>query len=709
MESAKTQSDLTSELLLEIGTEELPAGFILPSLKALKEILGRNLSEARIKYGEIQTFGTPRRLGVVVKNVATKQTSITSEFIGPPYPVGFDSEGNPTKAAEGFAQSQGVPVSKLTCKDTKKGKYLAVKKTVRGHATQTLLKTILPEAITTIPFPKSMRWGRSRLSFARPIHWLLAVFNGRTIPFTIETIKSGRRTYGHRFMNKKSRAVSDFDEYSAALKSAFVIPDFEERMKMVRQTAENAVRSVGGRLLPDEELLNTVANLVEYPAVTVGTFSSDFLQLPDEVLITSMREHQKYFAVIDMQNRLMPYFVAVNNTPVSDMSIVTKGHERVLRARLEDARFFFDEDSKLPPAQLVEKLKGVLFQAKLGTTYEKIGRVKELTAHLSELVSPELKEYASRAAWLSKADLVSQMVGEFPKLQGIMGRIYAERSGEPKDIAQAIEEHYLPTFAGDRLPESPAGVIVSIADKLDTIVGCFGVNLIPTGTSDPYALRRQALGIIHIIFDKGISLSLKALIDKAISLFGDKLSSPPEKIRSDVLIFFRHRLENVMVESGFSKDVIDAVLSASCDDIVSDKARIVALEKLKKEPDFDPIAIAFKRVVNIIKQQKKLIKEGKEALSFRDTVDPGLFQERCESDLYQAFQQTAQAVSNYLQNRAYDEGLRAMVHLKKPIDAFFDGVMVLAEEKELRKNRLALLSKIEELFAQFADFSRLST
>lgn len=709
MESAKTQSDLTSELLLEIGTEELPAGFILPSLKALKDILGRKLSEARIKYGEIQTFGTPRRLGVVVKNVAKKQTSITSEFIGPPYPVGFDSEGKPTKAAEGFARSQGVPVSKLTCKDTKKGKYLAVKKTIRGHATHTLLKTILPEAITTIPFPKSMRWGRSRLAFARPIHWLLAVFNGRTISFVIETTKSGRRTYGHRFMNKKPFAVRDFDEYSAALKSAFVIPDFEERKKMVRQTAENAVRSVGGQLLPDEELLNTVANLVEYPAVTIGTFSPDFLQLPDEVLITSMREHQKYFAVIDTQNHLMPYFLAVNNTPVSDMSIVTRGHERVLRARLEDARFFFEADSKLPLAQLVEKLKGVLFQAKLGTTYEKIGRVKELTAHLSGLVSPELREYACRAAWLSKADLVCQMVGEFPKLQGIMGRIYAERSGEPKDIARAIEEHYLPTFAGDRLPESPAGVMVSIADKLDTIVGCFGVNLIPTGTSDPYALRRQALGIIHIILDKGISLSLNSLIDKSISLFGDKLSSPPEKIRSDVMPFFRHRLENVMVESGFSKDVIDAVLSASCDDMVSDKARIEALEKLKKEPDFDPIAIAFKRVVNIIKQQKKLIKEGKDTLSFSDTVNPDLFQEQCESDLHHAFQQTAQTISSYLQNKAYDQGLRAMAHLKKPIDAFFDGVMVLTEEEELRKNRLALLSKIEKLFGQFADFSKIVT
>lgn len=705
----KSKRNSSGELLLEIGTEELPAGFIVPSLKAMAQIVGRKLNEARIEHGEIHTCGTPRRLAVVVHNVAQKQRSIIREVTGPPYSVGFNSDGNPTKAAEGFARNQGVSVTQLTCKDTPKGKYLAVKKEVRGHATLSLLKTILPEVITAIPFPKSMRWGTSLLSFARPIHWIMALFDRRTVPFALESIKSGRRTHGHRFMNKKPFAVNDFNEYRTALKSAFVVPDIDERKKMIRQSARDAVQTLGGRILPDEELLDTVANLVEYPAISVGTFSPDFLGLPDEVLITSMREHQKYFAVIDAQDRLMPSFVAVNNTPVSDMSIVTKGHERVLRARLEDARFFFEEDSKIPLAQLVDKLKGVLFQAKLGTTYEKVCRVKELTGYIAERVAPEVKEYACRAAWLSKADLVSQMVGEFPKLQGIMGRIYAEHSGESHEVARAIEEHYLPGFAGDRLPESRAGILVSIADKLDTIVGCFGVDLIPTGTSDPYALRRQALGIIHTIIDKGISLSLKSLIDTTISMFNDKLSIPLEKIRSDVLTFFRYRFENIMIESGFSKDVTHAVLSASCDDLIADKARIEALEKFKQEPDFEPLAIAFKRVINIIKQQKKGAREGKGAFALDTPVDPKLFQEQYESDLYDAFQKTLKTVSSHLHNRAYDQGLRAIAHLKKPIDAFFDGVMVLVEDPELRKNRLALLSTIADLFGEFADFSRLTT
>jgi glycyl-tRNA synthetase beta chain len=713
MNAIESQHKSSGELLFEIGTEELPAGVISPSLKAMAGILDQKLSEARIGHGEIKTFGTPRRLTVVVRDCEKKQKSVVTEVTGPPYSVGFDSGGKPTKAAAGFARGQGVAVTTLSVKDTPKGKYLFLKKTVRGLATQSLLKTMLPETIHSIPLAKSMRWGNCRLLFARPVRWLLAIFDGRMVPFVIEGIKSGKRTYGHRFLALKPVVVRSGDEYLSALDSAFVVPDIEKRKEIIRQGADHAVRKSGGHILPDEGLLDTVVNLVEYPAVALGTFSTDFLRLPSEVLIQSMREHQKYFAVIDTDGRLKPLFVAVNNTPVADMSLVVTGHERVLRARLEDARFFFEEDSKIPLAGFVDRLKGLLFQARLGTVYEKTCRVTELTGHLSEIVSPQHKEDACRAAWLSKADLVSQMVGEFPKLQGIMGRIYAERSGEPKDVAGAIEEHYLPLFAGDTLPESVAGTLVSIADKLDTIVGCFGVDLIPTGTSDPFALRRQALGIIHTILAGSTSISLKSITDKAISLFGDKLSASPEQVRSNVLMFFRHRLENVMLESGFSKDVIDAALSASCDDPVSDSARIAALENLKNRPDFAPIAIAFKRIVNIIKQHRKLqaelIRKGGEALTYEDTVNSGLFQEQCESDLYEAFDQTARKVADYLQDRAYDRGLQQIARLKKPVDAFFDGVMVLAEEPELQKNRLALLNSIAGLFGQFADFSKLTT
>ncbi|MCK4388732.1 MAG: glycine--tRNA ligase subunit beta [Desulfobacterales bacterium] len=701
---------MSKTLLVEIVTEEIPAGYIEPALEAMATLMHQKLSQARIECaGGTEIFGTPRRLALMVRDVAERQASVTKEVVGPPKPVAFDAEGQPTKAAEGFARNQGVSVKRLDIKATAKGDYVCVKKLERGQASWRLLQTIIPEVITAIPFPKSMRWADLGLTFSRPIHSILALFGERIIPFKLENIRSGRRTVGHRFMHPKRVGISNFSEYVAALRSAYVLVDIAERKNMIREGIAKGARKLGGEVIPDDDLLDTVTHLVEYPAVSAGTFDRDFLALPREILITAMREHQKYFAVVGSDHQLLPCFIAVNNTPAEDMAVVTSGHERVLRARLEDARFFFETDEKTSPDEMVERLKGVLFQARLGTMFEKVCRVQKLTEHLAELASPEIKPIVSRAAWLCKSDLTTQMVNEFPKLQGVMGRIYAARSGESEVAAQAIEEHYLPAYSGGPLPETVVGALLSMADKFDTICGCFGIGLIPTGTSDPYALRRQALGIIQIMLARTFQFSLKGLIRNSLELLNDKVSDDTEQTAQRVLTFFQHRMEHILVEEGFSKDVIAAVVSASMDNIPAVQKRTAALEALKAKPDFEPLAIAFKRVVNIIRQANRLGEIASAPGQEMAKTDPGLFQKRCERDLYDAFQKVKRAISEDIDRNAFDRALLTVASLKKPVDAFFDGVMVLAEDQSLKQNRLALLAEIAGLFSIFADFSRIST
>ena len=696
-------------LLIEIVTEEIPAGYIDPALEAMKDLMAKKLSQARIEHGAMEVLGTPRRLALIVQDVAERQTSMTSEVVGPPKSVAFDAKGGPTKAAEGFAKSQGVSVKHLGVKKTAKGEYVCVKKRERGQGSRKLLQTIIPEVIASIPFPKSMRWADLSLVFARPMHGVLALLGDRIIPFKMENIKSGRRTFGHRFMHPKPVVISDVSEYVNALRSAYVVVDVPERKKMVREDIERAARKLGGEVIPDAVLLDTVTHLVEYSAVSAGTFDEAFLEVPREVLITAMREHQKYFAVVGSDDQLLPCFIAVNNTRPEDIDLVTSGHERVLRARLEDARFFFRADVKTPPKAMVERLNGVLFQAKLGTMFEKVSRVQGLAEYLAELYAPELKAAVSRAAWLCKSDLTTQMVNEFPKLQGVMGRIYAGHAGEPEDVARAIEEHYLPTYAGGPLPESTVGSLVSIADKLDTICGCFGIRLIPTGTSDPYALRRQAIGIVQIMLTQGFQWSLRGLIGKSLELLQAKVSEDPVETEGKVLTFFQRRMEHLLGEEGFSKDVIAAVVNASIDNIPAVRSRTQALEALKTKPDFEPLAIAFKRVVNIIRQATERgdlqpVADGQEA-----KADSGLFQQPEEHELYQAFNKVKQDITEDLEKGAFDRALLQVAGLKRFVDGFFDSVMVLTDDARLKQNRLALLREIADLFNVFADFSRIST
>ncbi len=689
-------------LLVEIGAEEIPAGYIRPALEALSSNLIKRLDDARIDHGVVKTYGTPRRLAVEVFDVAPKQKSLTSELIGPPEKVGYDDEGRPTVAAEKFAEKVGLPLNRLSVKETEKGRYLCGKKTERGLATRTLLKEILPEVVLATPFPKRMRWADLPVEFARPIHYLLALLGEKVVTFIVGDVKSGRYTRGHSFMSPKKIKIARAEDYLDTLRKTHVIADIEERRKLVDTLTREAAKAAGGRILPDEELLDTVTNLVELPVPVVGNFETKFLELPDEILITAMREHQKYFAVIDDAGKLMPCFVAVNNTRTRDMELVATGHERVIRARLEDGRFFYRSDMGVSFEQWVEQLKGVLFQARLGSMYEKMLRVRQIAEYLADAASgdPALKAHAGRAAFLCKADLVSEVVGEFPKLQGVMGRVYAAAKNEPPEVAAAIEEHYRPVRSGGELPEGRVGAILAIADKIDSITGCFSVGLVPTGAADPYALRRQGIGIVQIMLRRELTFSLKELIAKSAALFAEKSDADPGETADRVYGFLKNRMAHLLEEEGFAKDTIAAVLDVAADNVPEVWNRVRALDNLRKAPDFEPLAVAFKRVGNIIRQAESIGSE---------KVDPSLFDHESEAVLHEAFQRISAAVRESLESGAFDRALKEIATLREPVDAFFDGVMVLTEDVRVRRNRLALLSAIAGLFGQFADFSRIST
>ncbi len=694
------------KLLLEIGAEEIPAGYITPALRAMQTLLTEKLAVARIDHGSVRIFGTPRRLAIEIDAMAPKQRSESKEVMGPPARIGFDDAGQPTMAAQKFAEKAGVPLSRIKRKVTAKGEYLAARKTERGLATRTVLKTLLPEVVLAVPFPKSMRWADLDITFARPIHTIVALLGEKTIPFTVGNIKSGRNSCGHVFMAPGKVKLDQASAYADALRQAHVIADIDTRRKMVVDEVARAASAAGGNVLEDDELVDIVTNLVENPIATTGRFETGFLEVPKEVLITAMREHQKYFAVVDPAGQLMPAFIAVNNTRTRDLALVATGHERVLRARLSDAQFFYRADLQVSADARLEKLGGVLFQADLGSMRAKSERIAALGCYLVDAVrgGAALKGQVERAAHLCKTDLVSQVVVEFPKLQGVMGRVYATVAGEPGDVPTAIEEHYRPARSGGALPKTRTGAIVSIADKMDSICGCFSVGLAPTGAADPYALRRQAIGVVQIMHTMNLSLSLRELIRFGLSQFGDKTAARMEELTTAIYVFFEARIERILTEEGFAKDSVAAVTAVSVDHVPDAWKRVEALDRIRAEADFEPLAVAFKRVVNILKKSDRDAN--------RDTVlplDEGLFEKPCEADLLQAYQGVKEKVASAVQGGGYEAALRDIATLKAPVDDFFEGVMVMAEDDAVRVNRLALLERLAGLFTNIADFSKITT
>ena len=688
---------MASEFLLEIGTEEIPARFIPPALAEVAASLRKLLEQERIAVGEVLTWGTPRRLALVARDVAEGQAEVSTEIVGPPKAVAYDSYGNPTPAAQGFAKNQGVAVSDLIEVDTPRGIYLAVSKRTAGRLTRERLQELLPSFILGLSFPKSMHWGSETITYARPIHWILARLGGEVLPFTVGDVTSGGLTYGHRFLAPQAVEVKDAAAYVAALEKAWVIVDPQVRRAHLDQELAQAAAKVGGEVVPNPGLLEENSFLVEYPSVVCGNFEDKFLALPEEVLITSMREHQRYFSLRGQNGKLLPHFIAVNNTLTRDPEVVRQGHERVLRARLSDAMYFYGVDSKVPLENRVAALKGVVFHSLLGTSYEKMERFREMAAFLARQLAPNLTDAVRRAAYLSKADIVTEMVGEFPSLQGVMGRQYARLFGEPAAVAEAIFTHYLPRHAGDILPGDLTGALVGLADRLDTICGCFGVGLIPTGAADPYGLRRHALAIIHILRDKGLHLNLPEAVMNALDLLQGKISRTPEETALEVLDFFQTRLQHLLLSEGLDNETVAAVLAAGGADVVDAADKAKALEEVRQSPDFPALAVAFKRVINIAR--------GADAAE----VAPLLFEHPEETLLFEAAALMEEEVGRALEKRDYPAACRALANLRGPVDAFFEKVLVMAEDEKLRRNRLALLVGISNTFLQMADFSRIST
>ena len=685
---------MAKDLLLEIGTEEVPAHVMPGVLAQLKERAGKAFQENRIAFASVRTLGTPRRMALLVKDLAEKQADVTSENRGPSVKIAFDADGKPTKAAQGFARGQHVAPEDLVEKDGYV--YAVVHET--GKETAELLKTLLPELICALSFPNNMRWGSLEFKFIRPIRWLVALFDSEVIPFEVANVTSGRVSRGHRFLSQGDFSIAKADDYEKDCEAQYIIVDPEKRKAMIRAQIEAVAKENGGRAEITDDLLEEVLYLVEYPTALCGRFEEKYLQLPPEAVITPMRDHQRYFPVKDDAGKLLPLFITVRNGGKEYLETVQHGNERVLRARLADAQFFFDEDRKKSLEEHREKLKTVVFQQGLGTMYEKTERLAQLADFIADEIGADEKahKHARRAALLSKADLVTGMVTEFTELQGIMGREYAKLDGECEKVAIAIDEHYMPRFAGDAQPQTTAGRIVSTADKIDTIVGTFHLGKIPTGSQDPFALRRQALGLVHMVIEAKYHLSISRLVAKAMDLYGITEAEERAKMQVDVAEFLRLRLRNVLEAEQIRYDAADAVLG-DVDDIYNVLLRARAVTAFTGQKDAARSMQAFVRVANIARKNAA------------ETIYPERFHMAEEKALYQAYTSTKSAVESLVSGEDFEGAIDALTELAAPIDAFFDNVMVMDKDEAIKDNRLALLRGVDGIIREVADFTRLVT
>ncbi len=692
---------MPSDLLFELGAEELPASFVEPALDDIVRVITTKAAEARLLHGEVVKFGTPRRLAVWVKGVADKSDDITRDVQGPSVKAAFDKDGKPTQAAEKFAASVKCTVAQLKRAQTPKGEYLSAQVEEKGRRALEILPEVLHAAVHGIGFKKSMRWGDVELAFGRPLHWIVALLGNEVVPVVFADVKSGRLTKGHRFLAPAAITLDSPAGYEVALEKAHVIADIAKRRAMVVERVREVATKSGGSVLEDASLYDQVTNLVELPNPVVGTFDARHLDLPPEVLIQEMKSHQRYFTLLDGSGKLLPKFIAVSNTPVKDEKLSVKGYERVLRARLSDGRFFFDEDRRTKLEERLPKLARVVWQGKLGSYAEKVERFRALALWLAEQSGKSaLKDTVARAATLAKADLVTGMVGEFPELQGVMGREYALADGEPKEVAQAILEHYLPRNASDTLPTQDTGALVGLADRLDTLCGIFAIGKGPTGAADPFGLRRAAVGLIHLVVERNLRFNLSAALEQAVNALvaQGKIDLKARKIplSAEVLEFIKGRVKGLWGE-GQRTDVVDAVLAVGLDDLVAAQKRLQALMAQVQRPEFLPLAATFKRVANIVDKQAKEIAAG--------PVDEKLLVEPAEKTLAAEVAKAKGLVTDAVKKDDYRAALNAVAALKASVDGFFEKMMVMAEDKALKENRVRLLMATRELFGHVADFS----
>ena len=677
-----------NSLLLEIGTEEIPAHAMPAILNQLKELAEKNLKEARIDFGEVKTLGTPRRLALLVNDVASNQVDVEEEKRGASAKIAFDKDGKPTKAAIGFANKNKVRPEDLIVRDG----YIYAVIREQGKSSAEIFKTLLPKIICDLSFPNNMRWGNLDFKFIRPLRWIVALFGEEIIPFEVANVKSGNVSRGHRFLSAGDFEIATAGDYVKTCAENFVIVDQNQRREMITAQINEVAANKNGVAEITDDLLEEVLYLVEYPTALAGAFEEKYLQLPAEAVITPMRDHQRYFPVKTADGKLLPLFITVRNGGKEYLDIVQHGNERVLKARLEDAQFFFNEDRKKSLEAHRDKLKTVVFQEGLGSVYEKTERLVKLVKKISEMLGVDSAN-AVRAAQLSKADLVTGMVTEFTELQGVMGREYAKLDGEVPEVCAAIDEHYMPRFAGDTQPKTTAGKILSLADKIDNIVATFSRSLIPTGSQDPFALRRQALGIVNLLISARRSILISEVVELAMDLLKITDFVGREKIQQEVADFMRLRVKNIL--SGTTRyDVIDAVID-DVDDILAVTLKAAAVEQFLKMPDATKNIQSFVRVGNLAKKAEST------------ELDAELFTLDAEKVLYKAFEAVKVVAGELIDKKDFLGALDALKKLSTPIDSFFDSVMVMDEDLTVRKNRLALLKSIDELIAQIADFSKI--
>ena len=686
----------TKDLLIEIGTEELPPKALQTLSKAFTAGVVDGLKKASLEASEVVSYAAPRRLAILLKDVPTKQADQSVERKGPAKVAAFDSDGNPTKAVEGFARSCGVAPQELDEIETPKGTWLIFKQEVAGKNTSDLLPEIVSQSLAKLPIPKRMRWGASDIEFVRPVHWIVMMQGDEVIEGEILGVASGNTTKGHRFHHPDTITIEQASTYAEQLReTGHVIADFNARRDEVRKQAEAAAKELGGVAQLDSALLDEVTALIELPIAVSGSFGEEFLDIPQECLISSMQDHQKYFPVVDNDGKLLPYFITTSNIKSKNPDAVRQGNERVIRPRFADAKFFWDQDCKVTLESRRDASKKIVFQQKLGTLYEKTERVAKLAGFIANELGAD-KQNAIRAAELSKCDLSSEMVNEFAELQGIMGRYYAEKDGETSDVANAMHEQYQPGFAGDVIPAGMTGKILSLADKLDTLMGIFAIGMKPTGSKDPFSLRRAALGVLRIIIEGELSLDLKVLLQNAATGLKDKVDAI--EAVDETFKYIMERLSAYYKDQGIDAETVASVASLRPTHPLDFDHRVKAVAEFKALPEAESLAAANKRISNILKKADGEIAE---------SVDEPLLQELAEKALYQSVKIQQEKVEPLFANGDYSSALKSLASLRDDVDSFFDGVMVMADDEKLKNNRLALLNQLRNLFLNIADLSRL--
>ncbi len=678
------------DLLIEIGTEELPPKALKKLSAAFCKETQEALGKAELSFKEIKSYAAPRRLALLISGLDESQQDKVLERHGPAVKAAFDADGQPTKAAEGFARSVGAAVDALETKDGK----LFFAKSEKGQRTPELIPDIVRTALDKLPIPKRMRWGDLDAQFVRPVQWVVMLFGDEVIDAEILAVKSGRESRGHRFHHPEDIYIPKPAEYEVLLESeGRVIADFERRRDTVRARVEEVAAKSGGMAVIDEALLDEVTAMVEWPVPVLGRFEERFLNVPQEALISTMKANQKYFHLVDKQGKLLPYFITISNVDSKDIDKVREGNERVIRPRFADAEFFWNQDLKHKLDEHLESLKTVVFQKDLGSLYEKSQRVSQLAGDIAQQLGSD-KQQAQRAALLSRCDLMSEMVLEFPELQGIMGRYYARHDKEPGDIAQALDEFYMPRFAGDELPRTQTGQALALAERIDSLVGIFGIGQPPTGSKDPFALRRAALGVLRVIIEGGLPLDLQALIDQAVSLLKGKLTA--KETATQVFIFLMERLRAYYQDQGVAYDTFEAVLGVKPAKPIDFHDRVQAIGAFRQMAEAESLAAANKRISNILKKAEVKIPA---------QYDDKLLQDKEEKDLAKQLTAVSKKVEPLLAKHDYQNAMKAMAGLRDVVDAFFDKVMVMAEDTKLRDNRLALLNQLRNLFLGVADIS----